>query len=125
MILSAARRLALLLKRFGPCDIASDGVEALEAVELALKEREQYDLICLDIQMPNLNGQDCLAGIRKREEEFGIPLGHGAKVLMATAFDDSENVFKAFRHNADGYLTKPILSEQLISMVEKLGLNHD
>ena len=30
---------------------------------------------------------------------------------MATAFDDSDNVFKAFRHNADGYLTKPILSE--------------
>ena len=115
------KTLSSLLGRYGSCDIASDGVEALEAVSLAIREGQHYDLICLDIQMPNLDGQGTLSGIRNQEKDASILLGYGAKIIMTTALGDKDNIFKAFRENADGYLTKPILRQPLEDAMRKLG----
>ena len=53
-----------LLKGFGMVNVAVDGQEGVEAVRLALKNGEPYNLVCLDIMMPELDGQqtlrDCL-----------------------------------------------------------------
>lgn len=116
------KALSAILSAYGTCDIASDGVEALQAVKLALEGGQHYDLICLDIQMPNLNGQETLTAIRAAEQGAGILLGHGAKIVMTTALGDKDNVFTAFRGNADGYLTKPVLREQLQATMAELGL---
>lgn len=118
------KTLSLLLRQYGECDIASDGLEALEAVQMALDEGGHYDLICLDIEMPNLHGQACLKGIREREQAAGLHLGKGAKIVMTTALEDKHNVVTAFRQNADGYLNKPILREPLVEMMDKLGLEY-
>ena len=117
--------LSLLLRSYGECDIASDGLEALEAVKMASEEGWHYDLICLDIQMPNLDGQGCLKAIRENEKSNGFALGHGSKVVMTTALEDKDNVFAAFRQNADGYLTKPILRAPLEEMLDRLNLNYE
>lgn len=116
------KALAAILQNFGSCDIASDGVEAVEAVQLAISEQTPYDLICLDIQMPNLDGQATLSRIRSLEVDAGVALGRGAKVVMTTAMNDKDNIFSAFRGNADAYLTKPILKERLRGELMHLGL---
>ncbi|TVR45995.1 MAG: response regulator [Planctomycetota bacterium] len=116
------KALSAQLARFGDCDIASDGVEALQAVDLALADGRPYDLICLDIQMPNLDGQATLKALRLREQAAGYPIGKGAKVLMTTSMSDKDNIFGAFRGNADGYLTKPITTEGLAQALGQLGL---
>ena len=111
-----------LLKGFGVANIAVDGQEGVEAVRLALKNGEPYNLICLDIMMPGLDGQQTLRVIREMEEEKGIFSTDGAKIIMTTALDDMKNKISAFSGLCDGYLPKPIHKEQLLNELRKLEL---
>ncbi len=114
--------LVEILKSYGPCHVAMNGREALEAVRAALEARDPYDLICLDIMMPEMDGQEALQRIREEEENRGIPSTRGAKILMTTSLKDIKNVSKAFYSLCDGYLTKPIQKEKLLEELRKLGV---
>ena len=111
-----------LLKSYGPSHIAVNGKEAVEAVRLALVAGEHYDLICLDIMMPELDGQAALKQIRALETAKGIWSSSGSKVVMTTALGDMQNVTKAFDGFADGYLTKPIDKTKLLDTLRQLEL---
>ncbi len=64
--------LQKLLSEFGECDIAVDGQEAIEAFRSSLGGNKRYDLICMDIIMPNMNGHEALKKIRMLEEDLNI-----------------------------------------------------
>lgn len=87
-----------------------------------MDEGEPYDLICMDIMMPEMDGQDALKQIRQMEEENGIFSSEGVKVIMTTALDDIKNINNAFHHLCDGYLTKPINKDALLENLHTLGL---
>jgi two-component system, chemotaxis family, chemotaxis protein CheY len=110
------------LADYGDCDVAIDGDEAVEAFRLALENEMSYDLICLDIMMPNMNGHDTLTAIREIESKHGIGGLDGVKVIMTTALGDSENVMGSFREGCEAYIVKPVKKEALLSEMEKLGL---
>ena len=74
-----------LLKSYGPSHIAVNGEEAVEAVNTALEAGEHYDLICLDIMMPKMDGHEALRIFRDQEEARGIRSSEGAKILMTSA----------------------------------------
>ncbi|KAB2892178.1 MAG: response regulator [Desulfobulbaceae bacterium] len=115
--------LSTLLSEFGVCHVAVNGQEALNAVERGLVENDPYDLICLDIMMPVMDGQQALQKIRRMEEQHGIGGLDTAKVIMVTAADDSKNIMKAFRQGqCEAYLTKPLDREKLITHIRDLGL---
>ncbi len=116
------RLLCRYLEAFGECDVAINGVEAVEAVNQALMTKDPYDLICLDIMMPEMGGQEALAEVRKLEEGHGVSLGNGSKIIMTTAMDDSKNVRSAFKLSADGYAVKPIEKKKFIATLQGLGL---
>ncbi|MFZ5446648.1 MAG: response regulator [Myxococcota bacterium] len=117
----------LLLQRFlsttGEVHIAANGMEAVAAVRLALTEGAGYDLVCLDIMMPQLDGHSALEQIRELEEQFHVPSAREAKVVMTTALAEKRHVLEAFREQADAYLTKPVSRERLLGFVHewKLG----
>ena len=111
-----------LLKSYGPSHIAVNGREGVEAVRLALEGNEPYDLICLDIMMPEMDGQEALRQIRDQEEARGILSSDGAKIVMTTALADSKNLISAYRSLCDAYLTKPIEKAKLLEELRKLGL---
>ena len=111
-----------LLRSHGPTHVAVNGLEAVDAVNDALDEDEPYDLICLDIMMPEMDGQQALHRIRALEKSRGILEGWGAKVLMTTALSDKDNVMGAFREMADGYLVKPIAKDKLLGYLKRLEL---
>jgi len=113
--------LNVLLSRFGKCEIAVNGNEAVHAFRTALQNNEPYDLICLDIMMPLMNGQDVLREIRIKEAEKNIQGLDSAKIIMVTALSDFNNISKAFREQCDAYLVKPIEREKVIQTIEKLG----
>jgi len=119
---AARRLLQRYLSGYGDCDVAVDGHEAIEAFRQALDENKPYDLICLDIMMPNMDGRDALKAIRQIEREHGILGLDGVKVIMTTALGDSKNIMGSFREGCEAYIVKPIRKEKLLEEMENLGL---
>jgi two-component system chemotaxis response regulator CheY len=111
-----------LLKTYGPSHIAVNGKEAVEAVRLALEAGEPYDLICMDIMMPEMDGHEAVRAIRDLEEARGIVTSEGAKIVMVTALADLKNAMAAFHNLCDVYLTKPIRKEKLLEELRNLEL---
>ena len=67
----ASRKFMLkFLSKFGECDITVDGMEAVDAYLMALDADTPYDLVCLDIMMPALDGYQALKAILSRRERF-------------------------------------------------------
>jgi len=118
------RLLQKILYPHGYCDVAVDGEEAVEAFRRAHSEGEPYDLICLDIIMPNMDGQEALREIRDIEKEQGIQTTDAVKVIMVSALDDSKELHDAFfLGEATSYLVKPIRKKTLVDEMSKLGLS--
>ena len=114
--------LQKLLERYGECHIAVNGKEAMEAVRTSLEYGGPYNLICLDIMMPEMDGQQALRQIRALEEAEGTISSNGAKIVMTTARDDVKTVVAAFRELCDGYLVKPIDQTRLVGLLKELKL---
>ncbi len=116
------RLLCRYLEKTGECDVAINGNEAVTAVHEAIDNGEPYDLICLDIMMPGMGGQEALTAIRKLESEHGMHVGQGSRVIMTTALEDHATIRRAFNATADGYVVKPIEKVKLFKLLEELGL---
>jgi len=116
------RILQTIFSAYGECHVAVDGKEALFAYKQALAEESPYDVICLDIMMPEVNGQEVLREIRAIEEKKNIFGSDSVKIIMTTALDDSENVKTAFREQCESYLIKPISKSKLIKTLADFGL---
>ncbi|MCP4571788.1 MAG: response regulator [bacterium] len=116
------RLLCRYLESYGECDVAINGNEALAAVRQALASGGNYDLICLDIMMPGITGQEALERIRALEADHNLGKGFGARVIMTTALEDEDSVQQAYEAEADGYVTKPIDKKRFQAVLEELGL---
>ena len=112
-----------LLKGYGASHVAVNGKEAVEAARIALEAGEPYDLICLDIMMPEMDGHAALKEIRAMETARGITSTHGVKIIMTTAVDDTKDVMSAFYELCDAYIFKPIERARLRDELDKLGFH--
>jgi len=110
------------LKDQGERVIAEDGEKAMSTFRKALDTPQPFDLICLDIMLPYLDGQAVLKQVRALEDTRGLTGLAGTKVIMLTALRDADNVMKAFRSQCEGYLSKPISKERLFREIRSLGL---
>ena len=117
-------RLALqkLLGAYGECHVAVNGQEAVTVFQQALKSGQAYTLVCLDILMPEMDGQTALKAIRAAEEALGIYSRRGARIIMTTGLDDVQNIMKAFHGLCDGYLVKPVEKTKLNQLLIQLNL---
>ena len=119
----ASRKFILkFLSVYGECDVTVDGMEAIDAYMMALDEGEPYDLICLDVMMPIMDGYQALKNIRDIEKERNIPENERVKVIMTTALNEEKNVKKAFELGCTVYCAKPIDTDKLKAILNKLGL---
>jgi two-component system sensor histidine kinase/response regulator len=105
------QRLAvrLLEKRGHRVVVASTGLEALEALE-----KESFDLVLMDVQMPEMDGLEATATIREKEKSSGL---HQAVVAL-TAHAMKGDREKCLAAGMDGYLTKPIRPQELDQLLE-------
>ena len=110
------------LSKYGECDVTVDGMEAVDAFMMALEDDEPYDLVCLDIMMPVMDGYQALMGIRNLEKERNIPKEQEAKVIMTTALNDEKNVKMAFDLGCTVYSGKPIDQEKFEQVLKKFEL---
>lgn len=114
--------LAKFLSQYGECDVTVDGLEALDAYLLALKEKQPYDLICLDIMMPKVDGVKVLKTIRDIERQNGVKQEEHVKVIMVTALAETQYVQHSFEIGCEAYAAKPIDTEKLVEVLRKLEL---
>ncbi len=112
-----------ILTPYGSCDTVVDGLEAVQAFRMAWEDKKPYDLICMDIMMPNVDGQEALRRIREMEKRIGIQAIDEVKVIMISALSDSGNFLKAYyKGGATSYIVKPIEVDILLDEIRQLGL---
>ncbi|MDE6015267.1 MAG: response regulator [Acetatifactor sp.] len=110
------------LSRYGECDVTVDGEEAVDAFMMALEDGEPYDLICLDVMMPVLDGYQVLKAIRDIEAQRKISKEQRVKVIMTSALNEERNVKMAFELGCEAYSGKPVDVEKFEMVLKKLGL---
>ncbi|MEO5369789.1 MAG: response regulator [Magnetococcus sp. DMHC-1] len=111
-----------ILAPLGTCDFVSNGQEAIEACEMSLMDGKYYDLICLDIMMPKVDGHEALKKIRELEQTQRTD-GREAVVFMVSAMDTETHVVKAFFHGyCTDYLTKPVTRDKMLDKLRQYNL---
>jgi two-component system chemotaxis response regulator CheY len=109
-----------LLSDYGQCDISSDGKEAVDATRRAWEANESYDLICMDLRMPVMDGQQAIREIRQQEKLSGAL--KTSKIIVTTAYSDMQSITSALLGRCDAYLVKPIDTAKLLAELRTLGL---
>lgn len=92
--------------------VVGDGEKALKCLT-----KLKFDVVLMDVMMPNMDGIEALQAIRAREQEQG---GH-LPVIMATAHTEPGDAARFKRAGADGYLSKPIEIDQLNAELLRLS----
>jgi two-component system chemotaxis response regulator CheY len=119
---TSRKMLQIYLREVGDCFVAVNGKEAVEAFTQGFTDDELYDLICLDIMMPEMGGFEALKIIREIEQQHGIDGLDRVKVIMTTASDEPEHIFGAFRTGCEAYIVKPVRKAKLFEEIQDLGL---
>ena len=122
-ILENRRLLGGILSPFGQCDMAGNGVEAVELVEAALAEERPYNLILLDIMMPKMDGLAALQVIRTKEQEYGVMGTKESVIIMVTADNSPDAVTQAFfKGYCTDFLAKPITRQVMLDKLKEYKL---
>ena len=110
------------LSKYGACKTAENGEVAIKMYKESVEEKQPFDLICMDILMPKLDGYETLAQIRKFEEEQGFSRQQEVKVVMTSGMDTTTNATKAFELGCVAYTSKPIDIVQFDNLLQELHL---
>lgn len=110
------------LSPFGECRVVENGIDALAAINDAWNQGAAFDLICLDIMMPEMDGHTALAKIREMEAARGVVAPQGMKVIMASGSGDMDHIAQAFEKDCVAYIVKPVLKTTLLETLQELGL---
>jgi DNA-binding NarL/FixJ family response regulator len=89
--------------------VAEDGIEALKILSA---ENTHFDLVLLDVMMPNMDGWDTLKAIRKNPKTEYLP------VIMITAVSEDQKIVSGLKIGADDYIVKPFILPNLLARIE-------
>lgn len=115
--------LLLILQDIGECDTAEDGQQGIEAFERSLVSGNPYNLICLDIIMPKVDGHQALKAMRALERASGLKQEQEVPIIMITVLDDEQNIAEAYYFGgATAYMPKPIEQPVLLELLRNLHI---
>lgn len=115
--------MTAFLRDYGSVQLALTGKEAVTLAVGALARGEPFDLICLDIMMPEMDGQQALKQIRAAEASHSAEGGARAKILMTTALAEQSAILQAFQSQCDGYLVKPFDRASVQATLAEIGIH--
>ena len=121
--LVSRKKMEIIMRTFGECVAVDSGKAAIAAYADAIVKGKSFDLITLDVSMPEMDGTEVLYEIRKIEKRRNIPRGSWPKVIMVTAQSDKETVTLCIQVGCDSYITKPFDRAIVAKKLVELGLN--
>jgi two-component system, chemotaxis family, chemotaxis protein CheY len=114
-------KMKMIMSHFGQCDAVENGAEAMEAFAKAWGSWTPYDLISLDVQMPQMDGIAVLGKIRGLELEKGVSDNHRVKIVMVTARSDKGTIVSCIQGGCNEYVVKPFDKATVAKKLAKLG----
>lgn len=123
--LVSRKKIEKIMQGFCDTDSVDCGQAALDSYRRSLEGEIPYDLITLDVSMPDMDGRQVLQQIRALEVEHGITSQRQVKVLMITSSSDKYTVVSSIQAGCDDYLVKPLNRETIAAKLKKFGLMVD
>ena len=97
-----------------------NGTEAYNVLKESITTGNPYNLICLDIQMPELDGLEFLELVRNFEAQHN---SKPVKVIVTTSTKDPKTILSSFKLGCEGFVAKPFDVNILLTEISKLGVN--
>ncbi len=117
------KKMIKILGKYGVCEEAENGREAIEKFSVnAVDGTDSYDLITLDISMPDISGLDVLERIRNIEKEKSVEKEQQVKILMVTAKSEKETVRQSIESGCNDYVIKPFNNQSMQIKLVRAGL---
>ncbi len=121
--LTTREMMAGMLSEYGEIETAENGKEGVDSFCSAVEKKQPYDLICLDILMPEMDGQEALKLIREKEKSLGVSMEEEVKIIMTTTVDTADEVSKAYyMGGCTSYLIKPVEKKKLTGLMNQFKL---
>ena len=114
--------LLKMMEKLSECEEADGGQDAIKKFEEYLTGKIRFDLILLDIMMPEIDGLKVLQVIRQIEKNNGISDDARVKILMVTSLSQKDYVLTAMKAGCDDYMIKPINRDVLETKLKELKL---
>ena len=116
--------IAHYLEGIAECDMAENGVRAVDKFRSAFEGGTPYDLIILDIVMPEMDGYGAAKEIRLIEKEWGVPINEGVNILVLSSLNTPNDVIQAYvSARSAAHLVKPVQPGKLLATLGKLGIS--
>jgi two-component system chemotaxis response regulator CheY len=114
-------RLKSLLQKYGDCDAASDGDLAIAMYKSALKEDMPYHLVTMDVEMPDMRGQDVVHKLMEIQKDSADP-EHSFKVFMISGKKNMQDVASSYFEGCEEYILKPVTPDKIAEAIKKHDL---
>ena len=114
--------LQSMVAKLGECETAANGKDAIAVFKKAWQDWRPFDLIMLDILMPEMDGSQALIKIRELERKKGIPDKLKAKIIMVSGVSQKEMVMACLRDGCDDFMVKPLETQLVMSKIRHFGL---
>jgi two-component system, chemotaxis family, chemotaxis protein CheY len=114
--------LQKLISPYGTCHVVMDGKEAVQAFQMAWEENKPYDMICMDIMMPNMDGLEAVRMIREMETQMGVKQINKVFIIITSSLSESDDITSSMKAGANWYLLKPIDGHVLLKKLRELSL---
>lgn len=122
---SCSNMFKLFFEKYGQCDTFSLGQNGLTAYKEALQTGQFYDLVVIDIILPDINGVDLLNFIRAEEDMNNVSVNFRTKVILTTSLDDDVNrkIESTLTHGLETYYAKSFANGGLREKLIELGIH--
>ncbi len=119
--LVSRKKMKLIMDGLGECEAVASGMDAVAAYQGAWENEAPFDLVALDVLMPEMTGTQVLEEIRHLESEKNIPGEKRVKIFMVTSHADKDTIIACVQAGCDDFIAKPFDREIVYRKLSQRG----